>query len=80
MRPITQDNVIDAAQALYWYCALNYSGQWSGLYRILCASSYRPGAIECGPGDDTEASDIYDELTSGAIDPEDLDTAIRSVL
>jgi hypothetical protein len=36
----------DREQAIYWFSADFHGGQWSELYAALCASPYRPGAIE----------------------------------
>lgn len=53
--------LFDAAQGLYWYCANNHTGQWSVLYRLMCALDYHPSASESGPN--TEIADaVYAAL------------------
>jgi hypothetical protein len=32
--------------AIYWFASDWHSGQWSNLYMAVCASEYRPGALE----------------------------------
>lgn len=60
------------ACALYWYCNDYHSGGGSTEYRIMSALGYKPGANENGPPEDSTDADIYEDLESGALDPEDL--------
>ncbi len=39
-------NLFDLHQALYWFCADNYEGQWDVLYSILSQSPYKPAPTE----------------------------------
>lgn len=36
----------EVAQALYWFLAMNYEGQWSPEYRALCQLGYTPAPNE----------------------------------
>jgi hypothetical protein len=65
MRQALTDNVpeadeFDREQAIYWFANDYHSGQWSELYSALCASPYKPGAIERGP--DGLGEDCYQAL------------------
>lgn len=47
--------------AVYWFASDRHGGQSSNLYAALCASPYRPGALERECPDDG-AADCYAEL------------------
>ena len=36
-------------EAAYWFASWNHGGQWSNLYRALCASQFRPPRLASGP-------------------------------
>lgn len=51
----------DREEAMYWFANDWHSGQWSNLYKALCASPYSPGACANGPQGETGAF-LYDQL------------------
>lgn len=59
------------AEALYWWCNDNHSGQNSTEYEILSNLGYRPGLTQTGP-ESSLAVDLYDYLTEVG-GPEGLD-------
>ena len=75
---VTGDNIFEAAQALYWYCANYHSGQSCPLYSIISKLQYTPSPSEVGVSHD-DASLFYAELESGAIEAQNLLTAIESM-
>lgn len=58
----TEADPSDVECALYWYANDWHGGIHSNLYSVLSMSDYRPGAIECGPEDDSIAAMLYVEL------------------
>jgi hypothetical protein len=38
-------------EAIYWFARDYHGGQWTNLYRALCASPFHPGPIGTGPED-----------------------------
>ena len=63
---VTGDNIFEAAQALYWYCANYHSGQSCPLYSIISKLQYTPSPSEVGVSHD-DASLFYAKLESGEI-------------
>lgn len=43
---LSDDNIADYYQALYWYCHNNHEGQFSALYSILSTLQYKPSLSE----------------------------------
>jgi hypothetical protein len=78
---VTKENYFEAAQALYWYCVDNHGGMSCPLYSILSARlGYTPSCSELGVNDDDDSSLFYAELESGAIEAENLLTAIHEAM
>lgn len=44
----SDEQIFDLETAIYYFARDYYGGQWTNLYRALCASAYRPGASERG--------------------------------
>ena len=42
-------------EAAYWFATWNHGGQWSNLYRALCASPFTPSPLANGPSDQIAA-------------------------
>jgi len=38
-------------EAIFWFANDYYAGQWSELYKVLCASPYKPGPSTFGPSE-----------------------------
>ncbi len=56
------DDGFDTAQAVYWVGADYHAGQMCPLYRAMCATKYRPGAIERGPNSHVSVA-LYETLS-----------------
>ena len=81
---VTDENYMDAARGLYWYCTHYHGGQDSELYSIVSARlEYTPGMGEDPPsGDDESGEDIlafefYSALERGDVDATELCEAIH---
>lgn len=80
---LNRDNYFSGARALYWYCSDWHSGQWSDLYRIMCALKYRPSPTEKSPtpeDEDPTDHEFYKALEQGEIDPQNLLESINLIL
>jgi hypothetical protein len=78
---VNKENYFEAAQALYWYCSDYHGGMSCPLYSILSARlGYTPSCSEIGVNEDDDSSLFYTELESGAIEAEDLLTAIHEAM
>ena len=64
---VTGDNIFEAAQALYWYCANYHSGQSCPLYSIISKLQYIPSPSEVGVSHDDASGLFYAELKSRQI-------------
>ena len=64
---VTGDNIFEAAQALYWYCANYHSGQSCPLYSIISKLQYTPSPSEVGVSHDDASGLFYAELKSRQI-------------
>ena len=71
---VTGDNIFEAAQALYWYCANYHSGQSCPLYSIISKLQYTPSPSEVGVSaySEDDSGLFYSELESGEILPDNL--------
>ena len=57
---LSEDNIADYYQALYWYCSHNHAGQNDLLYTILSLLQYKPSLTECSyNGEITIESDYH---------------------
>jgi hypothetical protein len=56
----TEWALFDAEEAIYWFANDYHSGQWSELYKALCASEYHPGPLANGPA----SEEMYSALVS----------------
>lgn len=75
---ITDENYMDYAQALHWYCTENYEGMGDPLYEISCRLKYTPGAIERGVSQDNVH--LYDDVSELSTDEmEELVKDIHSI-
>ena len=77
---VTGDNIFEAAQALYWYCANYHSGQSCPLYSIISKLQYTPSRSELGVSHDDDSGLFYAELESGEILAENLLNDIHSFM
>ena len=64
---VTTENIFEAAQALYWYCANYHSGQSCPLYSIISKLQYTPSPSEVGVSHDDASGLFYAELKSRQI-------------
>ena len=65
---VTGDNIFEAAQALYWYCANYHRGQSCPLYSILSRKlQYTPSPSELGVSHDDDSGLFYAKLKSRQI-------------
>lgn len=78
--PIDRENYFDAARGLHWYCVNNHSGMSSDLYAIQCELGYNPSHSENGASDDNYSGYVYDCLTGGIIQPNEILEAIQEVM
>jgi hypothetical protein len=51
-----------AQVAAYWLATDFHGGQGTELYEFLGQSTYRPGALECGPGVGSVDEMVYQEV------------------
>ena len=58
----------DVEAAIYWLASDYHGGQWSNLYRALCASPYRPGPLVREAADEGDsAADCYNHLRDAVL-------------
>ena len=53
----------DVEAAIYWLASDYHGGQWSNLYRALCASPFRPSCLHHEVADEGDGADyLYRHL------------------
>ena len=72
---IDEENYIDYAQALHWYCTENYDGMGDPLYEISCKLDYTPGAMERGVDPDHDY--MYDEIADLSV--EEMENIVKDI-
>jgi hypothetical protein len=58
----TTQSDFDIAAALYWVGIFYHDGQFSALYRLACATGFKPGVCQRGPDMESVEGTIFDEL------------------
>jgi hypothetical protein len=79
MYKVTQENYIEAATGLHWYCVENHGGQDFPEYRVQYELGYTPGVLERGVEEWSEAEIFYNALDDGDIEIETLLRDIQAI-
>lgn len=72
---IDEENYMNYAQALHWYCTENYDGMGDPLYEISCKLDYTPSVMERGV--DPEHDYMYDEIADLSV--EEMEKIVKDI-